>query len=244
MEMDGPAGRDLEGKVALVTGASKGIGRAIALALAGAGMDLALAARGGEALAEVAATVEGMGRRCVATPTDIGSPAEVDRMVGQALSVLGRVDVLVNNAGVGAHGTVEQTTPEEWQRVLATNLTGPYLCSRAVLPSMRGNGGGAIIIISSGAGRTGYAGMAAYCASKFGLRGFAEALAAEVSEAGIKVSTIYPGTTVTDFGGGPRPRRPGVKALFPQDVAEAVLYLLRQSAHAWTQELTLWPFSE
>ena len=243
--MPGRLAGHLAGRVAVVTGAASGIGAAISVALAQEGARVALVDLAEPAAAEpVLAAVRGYDRQAMYVQTDVADEQAVSEMARSVMAHFGRVDVLVNNAGVGAHGTVEQTTPEEWQRVLATNLTGPYLCSRAVLPSMRGNGGGAIIIISSGAGRTGYAGMAAYCASKFGLRGFAEALAAEVGEAGIKVSTIYPGTTVTDFGGGPRPRRPGVKVLFPQDVAEAVLYLLRQSAHAWTQELTLWPFRE
>ena len=237
-------GPDLVGRVALVTGASRGIGRAIALALAEAGMDLALAARGQAGLDAVAGEVRTRGRRCVAVATDVGVPAAVDRLVGQTLAELGRVDVLVNNAGVGAHGTVEELAIDDWQRVLATNLTGPFLCSQAVLPAMKRQGGGVIINISSGAGKTGYAGMAAYCASKFGLMGFAESLAAEVGDAGIKVSTICPGTTVTEFGGRRPQRRPGVKVLFPEDVAAAVLYLLRQSPQAWTSEMTLWPFRE
>ncbi len=237
-------GGDLSGQVGLVTGASRGIGRAIALALAEAGLDLALAARGQAALDAVADEVRALGRRCVAVATDVGVPAEVDRLVARALAELGRLDVLVNNAGVDAHGTVEESAVEDWQRVLATNLTGPYLCSRAVLPAMRRQGGGAIVNISSGAGKTGYAGMAAYCASKFGLMGFAEALAAEVGDQGIKVSTICPGTTVTEFGGRPPARQAGVKVLLPEDVAAAVLYLLRQSPQAWTSEMTLWPFRE
>jgi NAD(P)-dependent dehydrogenase (short-subunit alcohol dehydrogenase family) len=242
--MTGGAGGELTGQVALVTGASRGIGRAIALALAAAGLDLGLAARGQEALQAVAGEVRALGCRCVAVATDVGEPAEVDRLVTRVLAELGRVDILVNNAGVGARGTVEESAVEDWQRVLATNLTGPYLCSRAVLPAMRRQGGGAIVNISSGAGKTGYAGMAAYCASKFGLMGFTEALAAEVGDLGIKVSTICPGTTVTEFGGRPPKRQAGVKVLLPEDVASAVVYLLRQSPQAWTSEMTLWPFRE
>jgi 3-oxoacyl-[acyl-carrier protein] reductase len=241
--MEGPrgAGRELAGQVALVTGASRGIGRAIAMALAEAGCDLALAARSQAELDVVAGAVRTHGRRCVAIATDVGVPAAVARLVSHALTELGRVDILVNNAGVGARGTVEELAVDDWQRVLATNLTGPFLCSRAVIPAMKRQGSGVIVNISSGAGKTGYAGMAAYCASKFGLMGFAEALAAEVGEAGIKVCTICPGTTVTESV--PR-RRPGVKVLFPEDVAAAVLYLLRQSPQAWTSEMTLWPFRE
>lgn len=238
------AGGDLTGQVALVTGASRGIGRAIALALAAAGMDLVLAARGQAALDAAAAEVRATGRRCLAVATDVGVPAEVDRLAREAGAAFGHVHVLVNNAGVGTSGRVEELAVADWERVLATNLTGPFLCSRAVLPLLARAGGGAIINISSGAGKTGYAGMAAYCASKFGLRGFAEALAAEVGDHGIKVSTIYPGTTVTGDGERDGRRQPGVKVLLPEDVAQAVVYLLRQSPQAWTSEMTLWPFRE
>ncbi len=236
--------QDLAGQVAIITGASRGIGRELALTLASAGMEVGITARGQEALDEVAAEVRQRGRRCVAVAIDIAEPEGVARLVGRVLDELGRIDVLINNAGIGARGTVETLALEDWQRVLATNLTGPFLCSRAVLPAMKQQGSGAIINISSGAGKTGYAGMAAYCASKFGLQGFTESLAAEVGDAGIKVSTIFPGTTVTGFGGDRPRRKPGVKVLFPEDVAAAVLYLVRQSRQAWTSELTLWPFRE
>src|SRR5205823_7011425 len=160
-------------RVALVTGASRGIGRAIALALAEAGMDLALAARGQAGLDAVAGEVRTRGRRCVAVATDVGVPGAVDRLVGQTLAELGHVDVLVNNAGVGAHGVVEELAIDDWQRVLATNLTGPFLCSQAVLPAMKRQGGGVIINISSGAGKTGEGGNTASCAGKYGLLGLA-----------------------------------------------------------------------
>src|SRR5262249_39090559 len=120
------------------------------------------------------------------------------------------------------------------------NLTGAFLCSRAVLPAMRRQGSGHIIMIDSGAGKQGYATMAAYSASKFGLIGFAQALAQEVGDEGIKVCTITPGSIISGFAGGQT--RQGAKYLLPEDVAEAVLYLLQQSVRAWTQEMSLWPF--
>jgi NAD(P)-dependent dehydrogenase (short-subunit alcohol dehydrogenase family) len=161
---------------------------------------------------------------------------------------LGGVDALVAVAGIARRGRVEGYALADWQATLATNLTGVFLCGRAVLGPLRERGGGAIVAIASGAGRQGYPELAAYSASKFGLIGFMQSLAAEVGDDGIKVSTILPGSIASAFGDGTTDERraaaraDGRKLLEPEDVAEAVLFLLRQPARAWTQELNLWPF--
>ncbi len=230
---------EIQDSVTIVTGAGRGVGRAIALTLAARGGRVVLCSRSAEDLEQVADEVRERGGAAQIVPGDIREEAVAQALAERALDTFGRIDTLVNNAGIGGYERVESLALESWQRVLDTNLTGAFLCSRAVLPAMRRQGNGHIIMIDSGAGKQGYATMAAYSASKFGLIGFAQALAQEVSDDGIKVCTITPGSIVTDFGGG---TRPGAKYLLPEDVAEAVLYLVQQSARAWTQEMSLWPF--
>ena len=238
--------RDLDGKVAIITGAGSGVGRATALALAGAGAIPVLVGRSARRLEETARLVEQAGRSARSMATDVTDEAAVSALVERVVADLGGVDVLVAAAGVGLYGPVETYSLSDWQTTLATNVTGVFLCSRAVLPVLRKRGGGAILAIGSGAGKQGYPNLAAYAASKFGLIGFMQSLAAEVGEQGIKVSTILPGSILTDFAGGSaaqkRAQPDGKRYLEPEDVAEAVLYLLRQPANAWTQEMNLWPF--
>lgn len=231
----------LSGKTAIITGASRGVGRAIAQALAREGMGVALVARSWPELEQVAAEIQAAGGRGVVAAADVGDEQQVATAVETAVAAFGRLDVLVNNAGVGIYGPVEQYTLADWQQTLAVNLTGPFLMSRAALPHIR-RARGTIIAIGSGAALQGYANLAAYAASKFGLRGFMQSLAQEAPE--VKVCTILPGSILTDFG--PRSRAEklasGQKFLAPEDVADAVLFLLRQSERAWTQEMQLWPF--
>jgi 3-oxoacyl-[acyl-carrier protein] reductase len=231
---------EIRDSVTVLTGAGRGVGRAIALALAERGGRVMLCARSADDLARVADEVSERGGVAETVPGDIREEAVARALAEKALNAFGRIDTLVNNAGIGGYGPVEALSLESWQRVLDTNLTGAFLCSRAVLPAMRRQGSGHIIMIASGAGKQGYANMAAYSASKFGLIGFAQALAQEVGDDGIKVCTITPGSIVSSFGGSGT--RPGAKYLLPEDVAEAVLYLIQQSERAWTQEMSLWPF--
>ncbi len=229
--------------VAMVTGAGRGVGRATALALAERGGRIVLGARSKDDLASVAIEVRERGGEAEVVVADVREEAGAQALADRALSAFGRIDTLVNNAGIGGSGAVETLPLETWRACLDTNLTGPFLCSRAVLPTMRAQGSGYIIMIASGAGKRGYGGMAAYCASKFGLIGLAESLADEVSGQHIKVCTITPGSILTHFGSARGPR-PGAKYLLPEDVANAIVFLLEQSERAWTQEMNLWPFRE
>ncbi|HEY7358632.1 MAG TPA: SDR family oxidoreductase [Ktedonobacterales bacterium] len=236
----------LENKVAIVTGAGRGAGRAIALRLAREGASLVAVARTRKELDSLAAEIAAANGVCEVIEADVANPADARRVAAQTVERFGRIDALVNNAGVGGPGSsVEETPVEEWQRTLDVNLTGPFLCSQAVLSAMKEQRSGHIIMISSGAGKQGYPNMAAYCASKFGLHGLAQSLAAEVSDLNIRVSTILPGSIAeTNFSGhrkGWMPR-PGAKYLRPEDIADAILFLLLQPASAWTQEMSLWPF--
>lgn len=237
----------LNSRVALITGAGSGVGRATALTLGAAGATTVLTGRTPAPLEETATLVETHGGRAIAMPADITDEAAVRDLISAATATLGKpIDTLVAAAGVGLYGPVMDYSLAEWQATLATNLTGVFLCCRAVLPGMVAAGGGSIIAIGSGASKQGYANLAAYSASKFGLLGFMQSLAAEVGDQGIKVSTILPGSIATTFAGkAPADveagRSSGRSYLEPEDVAEAILYLLRQPARAWTQEMNLWP---
>jgi 3-oxoacyl-[acyl-carrier protein] reductase len=235
----------LAGKVALVTGASQGAGRAIALRLAREGAAVVLIARGADRLNKVATEIAASGGQALAAPGDVTDASALAQIVTTVEARFGGIDVLVNNAGISFSGSSESYSLEKWQRVLDTNLTGAFVASQTVYAALKRRGGGQIIAIASGAGRQGYPRMAAYCASKFGLIGLMQSLAAEWGSDGIKVSTILPGSILTDFGGRAatdRRRDDGRKYIQPEDVADAVVFLLTQPARAWTQEMTLWPF--
>ena len=235
---------DLRNKVALITGAGSGVGRAVSLGLSSAGVITALCGRRPEPLREVAAEIEAGGGRALVLPVDIGDEEAVRVAFERLIEAAGGIDILVNCAGVGIYGPVDEFQVEDWRETMETNVTGLFLCSRAALPSMRCRGSGHIVAISSGAGRRGYANLAAYSASKFAVIGFMESLAEEVGPDGIKCTTILPGSILTDFG--PRDidekQASGNKYLLPVNVAEAIIHVLQQPAHVWTQQVNLWPF--
>lgn len=237
----------LESKVAIVTGAGSGVGRATAIELAKHGALLGLIGRTALALEETAAEIESFQGRAIVSPADVASEPEIEAAISGIAETLGGIDVLICAAAVGLYGPVVSYSLADWQETLSTNLTGVFLTCRAVLPPMKTRGGGAIIAIGSGAGKQGYANLAAYSASKFGLIGFMESLAAEAGEDRIKVSTILPGSIMTGFAGRSveekeQQRAAGRKYLDPIDVSHAIVNLLNQSERAWTQELNLWPF--
>jgi 3-oxoacyl-[acyl-carrier protein] reductase len=192
------------------------------------------------------AAVEGLiadGVAAMGTVADVTDPTSLDAAVVATEQQLGGLDVLVNNAGIGRYGPVAEMPPDEWRHVIEVNLLGVFNATRVALPALRRRGGGAIISISSGAARQGYPNMSAYCSSKAALEGFMRALAAELEHEPIKCATLVPGGILTDFGVRTRAERAasGAKFLEPEDVAEAVYFLLTQPARAWTQEMTLWP---
>ncbi|MCC6626458.1 MAG: SDR family oxidoreductase [Chloroflexi bacterium] len=236
----------LDDKVILITGAGRGVGRATALHLAGQGARVALLARTASDLAAVARTVDDAAGRpaALALPADVADAPTVRAAVEQTVAHFGGLDGLVLSAGIGRYGPTESYALADWQATLGTNLTGAFICAQAALPHLRARGGGSIIGIASGAALRGYATLAAYCASKFGLRGLLQALAAEYGDVGIRCTTLCPGSILTDFG--PRSvaekRQSDAKYLTPDDVAAAIAFLLTQPATAWTDEMTIWPF--
>jgi NAD(P)-dependent dehydrogenase (short-subunit alcohol dehydrogenase family) len=239
----------LAGKRLIVTGAGSGVGRATAVLLAREGVRVGLIARSREALEETAREVEAAGGEALAIPCDVTSEPEVNAATAAAVERFGGLDGLIAAAGIGRYGPVEDYSLADWEATLATNLTGVFLASRAVLPHLRASGGGWIVAIGSGAGKQGYATLAAYAASKFGLIGYMQSLGAEVGPHGIKTAVINPGSILTPFAGRSVPEKeavlaadPGRKYLQPADVADAVRWLLHQPERAWTQEMNLWPF--
>ena len=240
-----PESTQLAGKVAIITGGNRGVGLATARRLAQAGAAVAIVGRDADQLAVAEASIRDAvaNARVLGIAGNVTDPASMERAIQQAESGLGGVDILVNNAGIGRYGPVAEQPVEEWRRVIEVNLLGVFYATRAALPAIRRRGGGQIIAISSGAARQGYPNMSAYCSSKAALEGFMRALAAEVANEPIKCATIVPGSILTDFGVRTREERlkSGAKFLEPEDVAEAVMFLLAQPDRAWTQELTLWP---
>ena len=221
-------GSGVKDKAAIVTGSTKGIGRAIAEGLLDAGVRVAISARNPQ---EVAAAAKDLERahagRILARPCDVRREDQVAALFAETERAFGGVDILVNNAGVGLFRNLEEMSLEEWNSVIETNLTGVFLCSRAAIPRMRKRGGGYIFNISSLAGKNAFPSASAYNASKFGLNGMSEALMQEVRYDGIKVSYLMPGSVATQFS-GTAPGPEDAWKIQPQDIARIVLDLLNQ----------------
>jgi 3-oxoacyl-[acyl-carrier protein] reductase len=236
----------LKDQVALVTGAGRGIGRAAALALAQAGAAIVLTARSTDEIHSVADEIKHLGGRSLAIPIDVSDMAQVDYLLVLTLRAFGHVNILVNNAAVVQPlGHVWQTSPLAWQKLIAVNVIGPYLCARAVLPQMLDRGSGHIINVSSDVADDNLAGASAYSASKAALERFSGALAAEVEGRGLIVTTFRPGRVDTSMQAEirrtPAHLFPGVadwetwhaqgQLRPPSEVAQAILWLSSHFAH-------------
>jgi NAD(P)-dependent dehydrogenase (short-subunit alcohol dehydrogenase family) len=230
----------LHGKVALVTGGSRGIGLAIVRALAADGVSVAMTGRNEAHLASARLSVEKAGLGAVeAMRADVRRYDEIERAIATAVTRFGGLDILVNNAGVGIFTDVAHMTPAQWSEVIDTNLTGVFHACHAAIPHLRRRGGGFIINISSLAGRNAFPEAAAYCASKAGLNAFSEALMQEVRYDDIRVSCVMPGSVATGFAGD---ESKGAEwKVSPDEVAEVVLNLLRHPSRSLPSRVELRP---
>jgi 3-oxoacyl-[acyl-carrier protein] reductase len=232
----------LQGKVAVVTGGSRGIGFAIAHLLAKEGVNVAITGLSESHLADARLKLEGACHPggVAAERADVRNYGDVERAIGRVVERFGGLDILVNNAGVGVFANVAEMTPVQWAEVLDTNLTGVFNACRASIPHLRQRGGGFIINISSLAGKNSFPGAAAYCASKAGLNAFSEALMQEVRYDGIRVSYVMPGSVATSFAGGDRSKGDDWK-IAPDEVADVVVNLLRHDPRSLPSRVELRP---
>jgi Short-chain alcohol dehydrogenase of unknown specificity len=236
---------NLSGQVIVVAGASSGMGRSTALALAQAGASLVIAGRNSAALNELQAEIAQLGGQAIAVPTDATDRAAVERLIESALKSYGRIDVLINSVGANIkRRALDELTDESWNGMLATNLTAAFNLTQAVVPTLRSQGRGLIIHISSVAAKKADRSGVAYQATKAGVAALAHATSEEERANGIRVSVIYPGMTDTPLVlQRPVPTPPEVlaKALQPEDIADACLFIIGLPARVHVPELVLSP---
>ncbi|TWI03262.1 3-oxoacyl-[acyl-carrier protein] reductase [Flavobacterium tiangeerense] len=232
---------DLKNKTALVTGAGKGIGKAIALALAKEGVNVILVARTQEEIDSVAAKVRSLRVKALAVTADVADINSVNAAVEKALSEFGAIDILINNAGIASFGKFLELEPTDWERIIQVNLMGPYYVTRAVVPNMIERQTGDIINISSTAGLAGNALTSAYSASKFALLGLTDSLMQEMRKHNIRVTALTPSTVATDMAkelkltdGNPD------KVMQAEDMAELVIAQLKLNRRVFVKNSSLW----
>lgn len=229
----------LAGKVALITGASRGIGLAIARSLSGMGASLALCARNAKGLDDAAEKFRSEGIPILAIPADVSRANEISSLVQKTEQSLGPIEILINNAGIGYFAPAHEASEANWDAVLDTNLKSVFLLSKAVAPGMIRRRSGHIVNIASLAGKNTFAGGGIYCASKWGLLGLTGCMAEDLRPQGIRVSAICPGSVATDFS--PHAGKDPNKMLQPDDVAHAVEMVLTQAPQSFISEILLRP---
>ena len=244
------AARPLSGKVALVTGASSGIGEATAVALAEAGAAVAIGARRRDRLDDLAARLTGAGAKVVTLDLDVTDEASCRDAVARTRSELGGLDVLVNNAGLMLLGTIVGADTEDWRRMLDTNVLGLMYMTHAAIDGMVEQGSGDVVNISSTAGRTARSGLGVYNASKWAVNAFSESLRQEVTARGVRISLVEPGAVETELRSHitqPEAKEAalahttGIRPLQPEDVARAIVYVVTQPSHVAVNEVLVRP---
>jgi NADP-dependent 3-hydroxy acid dehydrogenase YdfG len=240
---------DLSGQVVAITGASSGIGEATAVACARAGAAVSLAARRADRIEALAERLSKDGARAIAVPADVGQEDQARGFIERTVSELGRIDVLVNNAGVMLLGPIENAPTEEWRQMIQVNVFGVLYCTHAAFPLMHEQGSGHIVNISSVAGRVARAGSGVYNLTKFGVGAFSESLRQEGAPIGVRVTLIEPGAVATELAGHNRPevleqiskRFKDVTLLSAEDIAGAILYAIGQPRHVSVNEVLIRP---
>ena len=225
----------LRGKVVMITGASRGLGRALTLACAEEGANLVITSRSAESFEPVAKEAEGKGAEVLALPADISRGTHVESLVDAAIERFGRIEVLINNAGLlGPRVPIEEYPEDEWRKVLEANLTGPFLLTKAVIPYM--SEGGSIINITSGVSIEGRPRWGAYSVSKFGLEGLTQILAAELEERGVRVNSVDPGSMRTEMRAAAYPDEDPTTLIAPEENTDVFLYLASDESRNVTGE--------
>jgi 3-oxoacyl-[acyl-carrier protein] reductase len=241
----------LDGKVAIVTGGSKGIGRSIARDLLAAGARVAISGRSASALKEAADELAkgtgggagagaGQAERLLTVQGDVASEQDAAKLINQTVERFGGLDILINNAGIGRFANIADMSTEDWHAIMGTNLTGVFFCTRAALPHLKQRGGGYIINISSLASKNAFIGGGAYCASKAALNSFTEALMLETRQDNIRVSDVLPGSVLTEFNNNALTTGADWK-LSPDDVARVVVDLLEHPSRSLPSRVELRP---
>jgi NAD(P)-dependent dehydrogenase (short-subunit alcohol dehydrogenase family) len=234
------ASKPLEGKTALITGGSRGIGFAIARSLGRMGAKLGICARDPKKLEDAAGQLRRYGVNVLAAPADVASAKDVAALVAKTEQSLGGIEILVNNAGIGYFGPTHEADEKDWDAVLDTNLKSVFLVSKAVAPGMIKRNFGHIINIASLAGKNAFKGGGIYCASKWGLMGLTECMAEDLRQYGIRVSAVCPGSVATDFG-SPSSTKDPRKMLQPEDIAHVVEMLVTEAPQSFVSEVLIRP---
>ncbi len=233
----------IQDKIALVTGASKGIGRSIAIALAEEGAKIAISARGAKSLSETSAMLKDKGARVIDYTGDMSREDDIRSFVKKTVNAFGGVDILINNAGLGYFSSVAEMPTDKWDEMFNLNVRGLFLSTREALPYLRKSGESVIVNIASLAGRNAFIGGGGYAATKHAVIGFSRCLMLEERKNGIRVLAICPGSVDTEFfndeNNTPEPRRNNI--LRPEDVAESVLHMIKMPQRAMVSEIDIRP---